>query len=613
MRRIREVIRLKHELGRNHRQISAATGLSKGSVSSYLKRAREAGVTWEMAAALSESELEAQLFKTPNHAPPMGRVPIDFEWVHREMRRRGVTLQLLWVEYRDAATDDPQGRRPYQYSQFCDRYRQFRGCVDASMRQQHRAGEKAFLDYSGLRPTIVDRKSGEVIEVELFVATLGASSFTFAEATRSQKRDEFIASTARAFEYFGGAPKITVPDQLRSAVSGPDRIDPELNPVFAEFGEHYGTAIIPARPRKPKDKAKVEVAVQVAQRWILARLRNITLFSLEDLNEAIANLLEELNDRPFQKLEGSRRSQFEAIDKPALRSLPRRRFEPSIWKKAKVHIDYHVEFERRYYSAPHHLIGTHLWVRATTCSIELLLDGRRIASHVRSYGPKGTFTTDDAHRPKSHRQWGAWPPQRIIAWATEFGPNTGRVVERIISDRPHPEQGYRSCLALIRDTKRYPRERVEAACARALKISAPTRRTVVAILRNNLEQVDDDSSEDQLSLPVEHENVRGGDYYSTSPTEHQGKEDDVGRTDAPEDESNEDERDGRRLRGTAGDPLEQPAELCGEGRAHGRPRVDGTRESPAHSTSAGGETDPRRDSRGCLDDPGTRCDQGGRS
>jgi len=594
MRRIREVLRLKHELGRNHRQISAATGLSKGSVSSYLKRAREAGMTWEMAAALSESELEARLFKTPNHAPPVGRVPIDFDWVHREMRRRGVTLQLLWVEYRDAASDDRQGRRPYQYSQFCERYRQFRGRVDASMRQQHRAGEKAFLDYSGQRPTIVDRTSGEVIEVELFVATLGASSFTFAEATRSQKRDEFIASTARAFEYFGGVPKITVPDQLRSAVSGPDRIDPEINPVFAEFGEHYGTAIIPARPRKPKDKAKVEVAVQVAQRWILARLRDVTFFSLEDLNEAIANLLEELNDRPFQKLEGSRRSQFETIDKPTLGSLPRRRFEPSVWKKAKVHIDYHVEFERRYYSAPHHLIGTYLWIRATTSAIELLLDGRRIASHVRSYGPKGTFITDDTHRPKSHRQWGAWPPQRIVAWASELGPNTGRVVERIITDRPHPEQGYRSCLALIRDTKRYPQERVEAACARALKIGAPTRRTVVAILRNRLEHVDDDSTQDQLSLPVEHENVRGGDYYSKNPTEHEGQND-AGRTDAPEDESNEDERDGGCLRPTARGPLEQQAELRGKDGADGGPRVDRPGEPTADPTSTLGEADPRRD------------------
>lgn len=276
MRRIREVLRLRFKLSRNHREISAATGLSKGSVGGYLRRAKEAGLDWEAARELSESELEARLFKSPGRNLPQGRVPLDCPWIHHEMRKKGVTLQLLWVEYCEAARADVQGRRPYQYSQFCVRYRQFRKQVDASMRQDHRAGEKAFLDYSGLRPTIVDRETGEGIAVELYVAVLGASSFTFAEATRTQQRDEFIASTARAFEYFGGVPEITVPDQLRSAVSGPDRLDPEINPVFAEFAEHYGTAVIPARARKPKDKAKVEVGVQVAQRWILARLRNLT-------------------------------------------------------------------------------------------------------------------------------------------------------------------------------------------------------------------------------------------------------------------------------------------------------------------------------------------------
>lgn len=563
MRRIREVLRLKHELSRNHRQISAATGLSKGSVSEYLRRARDANLDWETARELSESELEARLFKAPGRNVPVDRVPIDCAWVHREMRKKGVTLQLLWVEYSEASLHDPQARRPYQYSQFCERYRQFRGHVDASMRQEHRAGEKAFLDYSGMRPTIADRETGEVIEVELYVAVLGASSFTFAEATRTQQRDDFIASTARAFEYFGGVPEITVPDQLRSAVSGPDRLDPEINPVFAEFAEHYSTAVIPARPRKPKDKAKVEVAVQVAQRWILARLRNVTFFSLDDLNAGIAELLEVLNDKPFKKLEGCRRSVYEALDKPALRSLPVRRFEPSTWKKAKVHIDYHIEFESRYYSAPHHLIGSYVWVRATVNSIELLLDGRRICSHKRAYGRKGNYVTDDAHRPKSHRQYGAWPPQRVIAWASELGENTGKVVERIIADRPHPEQGYRSCLALIHDVKRYSAERVEAACARALRINAPTRRSVVAILRNGLDRLDveGDEAASQPSPPIVHDNVRGGDYYATGPDAAaapderpqsqpplqlplQPGRDDAQRTDLPKDDGHEADGDG---------------------------------------------------------------------
>ncbi|PRQ05557.1 Integrase core domain protein [Enhygromyxa salina] len=309
------------------------------------------------------------------------------------MRRIREVLRLEHeLEYREASVHDPQKRRPYQYAQFCERHGKFRGQVDASMHQEHRAGEKVFVDYSGMKPTIADRETGEVIEVELYVAVLGASNYTYAEATLTQQRDVFIASTARAFEYFDGVPAITVPDRLRSAVSGPDRIDPEINPGFAEFAEHYSTAVIPTRARKPKDKAKVETGVKIAQSWILARLRNITFFSLDDLNVAIDKLLEALNDKPFQKLEGCRRSAYEELDKPALRPLPPRRFEPSNWKTAKVHIDHHVEFDHRYYSAPHHLIGTKVWVRATVNSVELLLDGRRIASHKRSYGRKGTLS-----------------------------------------------------------------------------------------------------------------------------------------------------------------------------------------------------------------------------
>lgn len=600
MRRIREVLRLRHEHARSHREISAATGLSKGSVGEYLRRARDHDVTWEVARELSDHELEARLFKTPGRNVPVDRVPIDLDWVHREMKRKGVTLQLLWVEYRDAARHDEQDRRPYQYSQFCERYRSFRERVDVVMRQEHRAGEKCFVDYSGTKPTIVDRKTGEVHEVELFVSVLGASSFTFAEATRTQQRDDFIASVSRSYEYFGGVPEITVPDQLRSAVAGPDRIDPEINPTFAEFAAHYGTAVIPARPRKPKDKAKVESGVLLAQRWILARLRNITFFSLEDLNVAIAELLEQLNDAPFQKLEGTRRSVYEAVDKPALRPLPPRRFEPSTWKKATVHIDHHVQFDGRYYSAPHPLVGAKLWVRATVSSVELVLDGKRVASHRRSYAPKGTYVTTQAHRPKSHRQYGAWPPHRIVAWATELGPSAGALVEAIMKNRPHPEQGYRSCLALIRDAKRYPVDRIEAACARALAINAPTRRSVLAILKNGLDKVPLDAEPDaQLPLPIAHENVRGGDYYATGDDaqhqpHHEKKEqenEDDRRRDPAKTATDEAPRDGRCLRGAPRGSAEPPAQLQREDGADGRPRVDGPREPATGSAAAGSQTD----------------------
>jgi transposase len=629
MRRIREVLRLKHDLSRNHREISASTGLSKGSVSEYLRRAKQAGLDWESARELSEGELEARLFKAPGRNLPVDRVPIDHEWVHREMRKKSVTLQLLWVEYREAAQHDPQGRRPYQYSQFCERHANFRERVDASMRQEHRGGERVFLDYSGHRPSIVDRETGEVIPVELYVAVLGASNYTYAEATLTQRRDEFIGSTSRAFEYFDGVPAITVPDQLRSAVSGPDRIDPELNPVFAEFAEHYGTAVIPARARKPKDKAKVEVGVQIAQRWILAQLRNITFFSLDDLNAAIAELLEQLNDKPFQKLEGCRRSAYEELDRPALKPLPVRRFEPSTWKQAKVHIDYHVEFEARFYSAPHHLIGTKLWIRATVTTIELVLDGRRVASHRRSYGRKGAYVTDEAHRPKSHRQYGAWPPQRIIDWASELGVNTGKLVARIIADRPHPEQGYRSCLALIRDVKIYSAERVEAACMRALQINAPTRRSVLAILRNGLDQVAVEDDDAPLPAPIVHDNVRGGDYYATGP--HVGAADDehdedqlqlplqpqpqpqppngtdnARRTDPPKDDGHEADGDGRGLPPTPERRTGQPAELRREDRPDDRRGVDGPGEPATRTTPTGGEADPGRGDGGRVDHPRPR-------
>lgn len=524
MRRIREVLRLKYELGLGHRAITASCALSKGSVSDYLKRARDAGLAWEEARGMSDAEVEERLFRLVGRNEPSVRAPIDFAWVHQEMHRTGVTLQLLWLEYREAVTKRGGAERAYQYSQFCDLYASFRTKLEPSMRQVHRAGEKGFADYSGKKPHIVDRETGEVIEVELFVMVLGASNYTYAEATLTQSLPDFIGSHVRALSYFGCSPEIVVPDQLRSAVSGPHRYDPDINRTYLEMAQHYGIAIIPARPRKPKDKAKVEVGVQIAQRWILACIRNRTFFSLDELNAAIAELLERLNEKPFKKLEGCRCTAFEKIDKPAMKPLPPRAYELATFKDAKVNIDYHVEYEHRYYSVPHALLGAEVEVRATATTIEILRDNKRVAAHARSYGPKGTYVTLEAHRPKSHQEYGAWPPARMISWAETIGESTAHVVERILTDKPHPEQGYRSCMALIRTAKKFGHERTEAACARALRIGAPTRKSVEAILKRGLDRIPlDDEAAPRI---VVHENIRGGDYYDKEEEKDDSRRDD---------------------------------------------------------------------------------------
>ena len=515
MRKIREVLRLRFEVGCSHRAIQASTGLSKGSVSEYLKRAADRGIGWPEACSKSDAEVETMLFSAVGRNEPPGRTPIDWAWVHVELRKAGVTQMLLCAEYQRAAAERKDGTRPYQYSQFCDLYAEWRKTLASSMRQVHRAGERLFVDYSGKRPHIVDPKTGEITYVELFVAVLGASNYTYAEATRSQKKHDFVASTIRTLEYIGGVPELVVPDQLRSAVSGPDRYDPEINPTYLELAQHYGFAVMPARPGKPRDKAKVEGGVLIAQRWILACLRNRTFFSLDALNEAIAELLENLNAKPFQKLEGCRRSAFETLDRPALKPLPGHRYERGDWEKGKVHIDYHVEFEDRFYSAPCSLIGARIEIRATTATVEILFRGQRVASHERSYGRKGSFVTCEAHKPKCHSDYGEWPPERMLSWAATIGPSVRVVIEKIFARYPRPELGYRPFLALTRDAKTFGHDRLEAACARGLALAGPygpTRKSINAILVRKLETLPL-PEEMTLTLPLTHENIRGPNYF----------------------------------------------------------------------------------------------------
>jgi transposase len=517
MRKIREVLRLKDELLLSQRSISVSTGISRSTVSAYVARAERAGLTWEVAKGLSDAEVEERLFRQLGRNEPSKRAPINMGWVHQELRRPCVTLQRLWTEYQEGVASGAPGYRPYQYSQFCDLYSDYRSKLSPSMRQVHPAGEKAFVDFSGKKLRLVDAATGGETEVELFVLVLGASNYTYAEATRSQKVEDFVGATVRGFSYFGAVPAILVPDQLKSAVSKSDWCEPELNATYAEMAQHYGLAVVPARPGKPRDKAKVEACVQVAQRWIVACLRNRRFFCLEELNAAIWELLEVLNNKPFQKLEGCRRSAFESIDRPAMKPLPVQRYELGRWKQnAGVNIDYHIEYDHRYYSVPCELVNEKVDIRATEHVVEVWRGGVRVTSHERSYGPKGTAVTKPEHRPRSHREFGEWPPERLVVWAQKTGPRTAEVVLGILSRGPHPESGRRPCLALLRMGDRYGGERLEAACARAIQINNPTRKSVEAILKSGLDKVTV-LSEGETS-GIAHENIRGGEYFDRGET-----------------------------------------------------------------------------------------------
>jgi transposase len=419
---------------------------------------------------------------------------------------KNLTLSIVWTEYKASHPEDG-----LQYSQFCQRYRTWEKTLDLVLRQPRRAGEKLFIDYAGDRIPIHDPKTGAVHMASLFVCALGVSNYTYAEATYKQDAHSFAQAHVHALAFMGGVPEILVPDNTKAAVIKPSFYEPELHRTYRELAEHYGCVVVPARPYRPRDKSTAESAVQVAQRWILAVLRHHTFFSLAEANEAILVHLDRLNNRPFQKLEGSRKSQFESIDKPALRPLPPTPYVVGIWKKARVHLDYHVQVDHCYYSVPFTLVREEVDVRLTDTTVEIFHRGKRVAVHKRLYG-KGKFTTDIAHCPESHRRHLAWSPQRLASWAESVGPETARLVAVILESHTHPEQGYRSCLGIMRLAKRYPAERVELASARALAIGARSYRSVKTILEKGLDQVPPEPSDEQPALPP-HKNVRGPEYF----------------------------------------------------------------------------------------------------
>jgi transposase len=505
MRKIKEVLRLRWANGLSKRKTAKSCGISRPAVDEYLRRAEEAGLSWPLPADLDDGALERLLFPAAPTLPAQVRGLPDWSTINRELKRKGVTLFLLWQEYRES---HPQG---YQYSWFCECYRAWQGQLDVVMRQDHRAGEKLFVDYAGQTVPVVDRFSGEIREAQIFVAVLGASNYTYAEATWTQGLPDWIGSHQRCFQYLGGVPEIVVPDNLRSGVSKAHRYEPDTNPTYQDMASHYGVAVLPARVRRPRDKAKVEAGVLVVERWILAMLRNRTFFSLAELNTTIRELLEKLNARTFKKLPGSRREHFVALDQPALQLLPAAPYVYAEWKKARVHIDYHVEVDGHYYSVPHALIKKQLEVRITKHTLECFHRGNRVASHRRSYH-KGRHTTVPAHMPEAHRQAGDWSPERLAHWAAKMGPATEKLILTVLSARKHPQQAYRSCLGILRLGKAYGDDRLEAACRRALTLGSHSYKSIESILRHGLDK-QPLAEQTELTLPEDHDNIRGPSYY----------------------------------------------------------------------------------------------------
>jgi transposase len=505
MRQIKEILRLKYQHQLSIREIARSCGLAVSTVADYIRRANAAGIGWPLAEELSEPALLEKLIG--GGVEPKAEIPRpmpDWKLLHEELRRKGVTLQLLWKEYRQV---QPQG---YGYSRFCELYQRWAGTLDPVMRQVHLPGEKMFVDWAGQTVPIHDATLGTVWEAHVFVSVLGASNLTYLEGFPNEQLPAWIAGHCNAYQFYEGVTQILVPDNLKTGVIKPCRYEPVLHRSYQEMAEHHGTVIIPARIKKPRDKSKVEAGVLIVERQILAALRDQRFFSVAELNQALVRLCTQLNEQPFQKLEGSRRSWFEAQERSHLLPLPSTPFQLGTWSWAKVNIDYHAVVEKHFYSVPHQLIHQRLDVRLSESSVEFFMHAKRVAAHPRSYLP-GLSTTLEEHRPKSHQKHLEWSPSRIIQWAQTIGPSCAAVVEQIIASRPHPEQGYRSCLGIIRLGKG-AEVRLESACRRALHFGTCSFLSIQSILKNHLE-----SQPLEMELPLknlQHDNLRGGPYYS---------------------------------------------------------------------------------------------------
>lgn len=508
VRKIKEVLRLTFEGGRSQREIALSLNIGRTTVGEYVNRAREAGLGWPLPEGCDDARLEAVLYPPPLASGTERPLP-DWAAVHQELSRRKktkVTLQLLWLEYRAAHPEDGYG-----YSRFCELYREWRETVDVVCRQPYVGGEKGFVDYAGRTMPVVDPDTGEVWQAPVFVGALGASNYTYCEATRSRRLPDWLGSHVRMFEYWGGVPDLLIPDNEKAGVRQASYYEPDLNRSYHDLATHYGLTVLPTRPYKPADKAKVEQAVLQVERWVLAPLRNHTFFHLSELNQAMRPLLEALNDKSFQKLEGSRRSLFEELDRPALGPLPSVRYEYAEWKQARVHIDYHIQIEGSFYSVPHTLARKPVEARLTANTVEIFDRGQRVATHLRNRR-KGSYSTDASHMPDHHRAHLEWTPERFERWAKRVGPDALRLVGAILERRPHPQQAYRTCLGLMRLEREHGSQRFEAAARRAIDIGGLSWSSMKSILDSGFDRLPLQPSL-PLRLPQEHPNVRGADYY----------------------------------------------------------------------------------------------------
>jgi len=507
MRKLKEILRLKYHAKLKHRKIARSLSISPSTVSNYITRAKMLGIeTWPLPPEWDDVKLNRAFLQTKN--TPRTAIPLpDWPTFQKELKRKGVTKQLLWQEYVERNSDNH-----YSYPQLCRHYKEWARRLQPSMRQNHQAGEKLFIDYCGPTVPLVNPDTGECRGAQVFVAVLGASNYTYAEATLSQKLEDWVMSHTRAFEFFDGVPDLLIPDNLKSGTTRACKYDPDLNPTYQQMAAHYNVTILPARPLKPKDKAKAENGVLIVERWIMAVLRHETFYSLTQLNQRIKELLLRLNSKPFQKIPGDRASLFKSLDLPALKPLPLQSYQYTYIKKVMVNIDYHVEVEKHYYSVPYGLIRKRLEAHVTEKIVSIYHQDQCVAQHLKSTRVGG-HSTHHEHMPKSHQEYAKWTPERFITWATKLGEAVVEWIEYQLASKQHPQQSYRVCLGLLNLNKKYSADRLNAACRRGLDTGAYRLQSIKAILSNQLDQQPLQTEDDDQLLAINHENVRGENYY----------------------------------------------------------------------------------------------------